>query len=210
MKLGRAQLEEAFGALGRMARAEGRTIDIAVYGGSALILMANFRQSTADVDAVALKSEQASIDRMAQEIARERGWAVDWLNDGVRTYLTPTIEGVEQQHSLFRSYPSEEAPGLRVFVPTAHYMLAMKLHALRVDLDQAKDRDDLKNLLAVCNIATPEGAMAFAAKFYPEYEVGTRVYPRHFARLSAFFAAGISTTIEPTYGATLDQSKMDG
>jgi hypothetical protein len=115
-------LASAFDELGQLAHAAGRVIDIAVYGGSCLMLVSNFRVSTGDVDAVAAH-DQAFLDSAAQQIAGPRGWPADWLNDGVRTYLSPNVEGFEQ-HSLFRTYPSEAAPGLRVFVPTPEYMLS--------------------------------------------------------------------------------------
>jgi hypothetical protein len=47
----------------------------------------------------------------------------------VRTYLSPQVEGFAQR-ALFRTDPSEQTPGLRVFVPTAEYMLAMTLRPL--------------------------------------------------------------------------------
>jgi hypothetical protein len=81
------------------------------------MLVSNFRIATADVDAVATE-DQAFIDRAAQLIASRRGWPCDWLNDGVRTYLSARVDGFEQ-HMLFHTYPSEERPALRVFVPTA-------------------------------------------------------------------------------------------
>jgi hypothetical protein len=65
------------------------------------------------------------------------------LNDGVRTYLSPQVEGFAQ-HTLFRTYPNEQTPGLRVSVPTAEYMLAMKLMALRIE--PGTDRNDFVDI----------------------------------------------------------------
>ena len=99
-----------------------------------------------------------------------------WLNDGVRTYLSRNVEGVSEHHQLFRSYPSEQEPGLRVFVPTPEYILAMKLMAMRLDEIAGKsDLDDIINLLDVVEIDTPETAIAFAAGFYPEARVSARL-----------------------------------
>jgi hypothetical protein len=109
-------LGEAFHELGQLAYEAGRVIDIAVYGGSCLMLVSNFRVS--DVDAVAAE-DQGFLDSVAHTIAARRGWPHDWLN-----YLSPRVEGFAQ-HTLFRTYPREEMPGLRVFVPTAEYILAM-------------------------------------------------------------------------------------
>jgi len=173
--LTRDALEQAFMELGTLARAEGKVIDLAVYGGSALMLASNFRETTRDVDGV-VGTDQSLIDRLAATIAANRGWPADWLNDGVRTYLSPNVEGVSEHHELFRSYPSEQEPGLRVFVPTPEYILAMKLMAMRLDETSGKsDLADIINLLDVVEIATPEAAIAFAAGFYPEARVSARL-----------------------------------
>jgi hypothetical protein len=161
--------------LGTLARADGKIIDLAVYGGSALMLASNFRDTTRDVDAV-VSADQSLIDRWAATVAARRNWPPDWINDGVRTFLSPKIEGVREHHQLFRSYPSEQAPGLRVFVPTAEYILAMKLMAMRLDETAGKsDLDDIINLLDVVEIRTPEAAIEFAAQFYPEARVSARL-----------------------------------
>jgi|HubBroStandDraft_6_1064221.scaffolds.fasta_scaffold532520_2 hypothetical protein len=167
-------LADAFNELGRLAHDAGRVIDIAVYGGSCLMLVSNFRAATADVDAVAAH-DQAFLDQAAQTIAARRGWPRDWLNDGVRTYLSPLVEGFEH-HTLFRTYPAEDMPGLRVFAPSAEYMLAMKLMALRVDpASDRNDLDDILNLLLVVGLGDKADILAFAARFYPEARVSGKL-----------------------------------
>lgn len=159
-------VQDAFGELGRRAQEEGRVIDLAVYGGSALMLASNFRIATQDVDAVAV-GDQDYVNRLAGEIGARRGWSPDWLNDGVRTYLSPNVEGTRRHHELFRAYPSEQAPGLRVFVPSAEYVLAMKLMAMRIDSAGAEDLRDIVNLLDLVELKSEEDAVEFAAAFTP-------------------------------------------
>ena len=160
-------LADALDELGRMAHAAGRVIDIAIYGGSCLMLVSNFRIATGDVDAVAAH-DQAFLNNAAATIAAARGWPQDWLNDGVRTYLSPNVEGFAQ-HTLFRTYPGETAPGLRVFVPAPEYMLAMKLMALRLDpASERNDLDDILNLMQVVGLREKADILGFAARFYPE------------------------------------------
>ena len=169
-------LHDAFMELGAHARRAGKVIDLAVYGGSALMLASNFRVATQDVDAV-VEGDQSTIARLAEDIARTRGWSRDWLNDGVRTYLSPHVEGLAEHHALFRAYPSEPAPGLRVFVPSPEYMLAMKLMAMRLDPAGGKsDLADILNLLDVVGLTTPEEAIDFAAAFYPEARISARLH----------------------------------
>ena len=175
MKLSTSILHEAFTELGELAFAEGKVIDIAIYGGSALMLASNFRISTRDVDAVA-ERDDATLRRLSDIVASRRGWPKDWLNDGVRTYLSPNVEGLAQHHELFRTYPGEQRPGLRVFVPTAEYLLAMKLMAMRLDPGAGKsDLGDILSLLDIVGIKSPEEAIAFASTFYPEARVSGRL-----------------------------------
>lgn len=160
------RLGEALNELGQLAHDAGRVIDIAIYGGSCLMLVSNFRIATADVDAVA--ADQSFLDSAAQTVAARRGWPRDWLNDGVRAYLSPRVEGFVQ-HMLLRTYPCEEAPGLRVFVPTAEYMLAMKLMALRLEpASERNDLEDILNLMQVTGLKEKADIVRFAARFYPE------------------------------------------
>ena len=121
-------LADALSELGRLAHQAGRVLDIALYGGSRLMRVSNFRLATGDVDAVAV-DDRSFLDEAVRVVAARRGWPADWL---VRAYLSPKVDGLDQ-HSLFATYPAEETPGLPVFVPSPEYMLAMKLMALRID-----------------------------------------------------------------------------
>jgi hypothetical protein len=125
------------------------------------------------VDAVA--DDQGFLDDIAQKIATRHGWPHDWLNDGVRTYLSPQVEGFGQ-HTLFRTYPREDRPGLRVFVPTAEYILAMKLMALRLDPGGGRnDLEDILNLMRVTGMKQKTDIMQFAARFYPEARTSAKL-----------------------------------
>jgi Nucleotidyltransferase of unknown function (DUF6036) len=169
------ELNDALTELGRRAYDRGKVVEIAIYGGSALMLASNFRVTTRDVDAIA-DTDQKLINSLAQEIGTERGWPQDWLNDGVRTYLSPNVEGLAQHHLLFRTYPSEDTPGLRVFVPTPEYLLAMKLMAMRIDpAAGTSDLSDILNLMEVINITDRNELTQFAATFYPEARISGRL-----------------------------------
>jgi hypothetical protein len=168
-------LHSALTDLGTRAFEQGKTVELAVYGGSALMLASNFRVASEDVDAVAA-TDQGLIDQLARQIAEERGWPLDWLNDGVRTYLSPNVDGLGQHHVLFRTYPDEQRPGLRVFVPTAEYLLAMKLMAMRLDPAGGRsDLGDILRLIEVVGIAEKKELQSFAEMFYPEARVSGRV-----------------------------------
>ena len=168
-------LQDVLTELATLARDEGRVIDVAIYGGAALMLVSNFRISTRDVDAVADDDGQRVIERLAAVIAARRAWPTDWLNDDVFPHLSDKIEGTAEHHHLFRSYPCEQEPGLRVFVPSVEYILAMKLMAMRIDKGQGKDRDDIVNFMSIAGLTTPQEALALVTGFYPEAKVTQKV-----------------------------------
>jgi len=113
---GREALLDAFDRIGRAAVLAGTKLQIAVYGGSALMLASNFRFAT-----------EGSFPR-----------------DG-----TP--------------------PGLVVSVPSAEYLLALKLKAARVTdpLRGETERLDILNLMQVVGIATVEEAIVLLGRYFP-------------------------------------------
>ena len=138
------------------------------------MLVSDFRHASADVDAVAM-TDQAFIDSIARKIAAKRGWPDDWINDGVRTFLSPSVDAPDG-HELMGTYPTEVRPGLRVYVPTAEYMLAMKLMAMRIDDTTAgKDKDDILSLMSILDIKTRNELIAAASAYYPEAKVSAKL-----------------------------------
>ena len=79
----RLSLQSALNELGQRAHAEGKTIEIAIYGGAALMLTYDWRMATRDVDAV-FEADRQTIRRLTVAMAEEHGWDHDWLNDGVK------------------------------------------------------------------------------------------------------------------------------
>ena len=130
-------LQDVLNELAILARDEGKVIDIAIYGGAALMLVSNFRIATRDVDAVADDEGQRVIERLASVIVARRRWPPDWLNDDVFPFLSHGVSGIEKHHQWLRSYPCEQEPGLRGDVPSPEHMLAMRLMAMRIDATSA-------------------------------------------------------------------------
>jgi len=162
----RAALELALTELGRRAYEAGRTIEIAVYGGSALLLTLNRKINTGDVDAV-FEKDKVFIKRLAADMAEELGWDENWLNDGVKGWLSARDVDPDVK-PLFKTYPSEVEPGLRVFVAKPEYMFAMKCRAMRIGgVDSSSDIDDIKLLAREIGVKSSEDALALVEKFYP-------------------------------------------
>jgi len=164
-------LAAAFDAVGSAAVAAGSRLEIAVYGGSALMLAGNFRFSTEDVDIASLAGGWPGwLTEITRQLAQSNGWSDDWLNDAVNFHLSP-IATLAADHIVFGSFPrGAEAKGLVVHIPTADYMLALKLKAMRVN-DPARGADetnDIRNLLAILKIATVDDAIAILGRYFPK------------------------------------------
>jgi len=74
--LDREKLLGAFDEIGRAAVAAGTQLQIAVYGGSALMLASNFRFATEDVDVSQLQQPWPEWLRTTiEKLAKKNGWA---------------------------------------------------------------------------------------------------------------------------------------
>jgi hypothetical protein len=130
---GRDALLDAFDQIGRAAVLAGTKLQIAAYGGSALMLASNFRFATEDVDVSELEPPLPGwLAAVLHEIARENHWHDDWFNDGV-VFHPSSLADRATDHLEFGTFPRDGTPpGRVVSVPSAEYLLALKLKAARV------------------------------------------------------------------------------
>jgi hypothetical protein len=168
--LGRDALLDAFDQIGRAAALAGTKLQIAVYGGSALMLASNFRFATEDVDVSELEHPLPEwLAAVVDKIARENGWQDDWFNDGVAFHLS-SLADQALDHLEFGTFPRDGTPpGLVVLVPSAEYLLALKLKAVRVTdpVRGETERLDILNLMKVVGISTAEEAIALLGRYFP-------------------------------------------
>ncbi len=142
---------------------------MALYGGSALMLASNFQFATEDADIAELDPPWPDwlADRVIL-IATENGWRADWLNEAVQFHLSPVADRTAD-HTEFATFPRGGLPGLRVFVPSAPYMLALKLKAMRIN-DPARgpsEAEDIRNRLRVVGVTTIEEAIDVLGRYFP-------------------------------------------
>jgi hypothetical protein len=167
---GRDALLDAFDQIGRAAAQAGTKLQIAVYGGSALMLASNFRFATEDVDVSALEHPLPGwLAAVVHEIAKKNDWQDNWFNDGVAFHLSALADRAAD-HLEFGTFPRDGSPpGLVISVPSAEYLLALKLKAARV-MDPVRgetERLDILNLMQVVGISTAEEAIALLGRYFP-------------------------------------------
>ncbi|MGH6770483.1 MAG: hypothetical protein ACRECO_15835 [Xanthobacteraceae bacterium] len=166
----RDQLLAAFDDIGGAAIAADTRLDIAVFGGSALMLASNFRFSTEDVDIAEIGQPWPDwLTRAVERIAKRNGWDERWLNDAVATFLSP-VARPERDLFCWGTFPrGTDKVGLTVFIPTARYLLALKLKALRVANFQkgTMDLSDVAGLLQSLEIKDADEAISVLLEYYP-------------------------------------------
>lgn len=105
MQFDRTRLLQAFDAIGSAAIDNQVRLEMAVYGGSALMLASNFRFSTEDVGIAELAQPWPEwLPATTQAVALRNNWSPDWLHDAVTIHLSPLATRVAD-HLEYGSFP---------------------------------------------------------------------------------------------------------
>jgi hypothetical protein len=132
--------------------------EICLFGGTVMVLAFNARLSTRDVDAIFQPA--ALIRELAARVAEERGISSSWLNDGVKGFQSTSPEITQDSVPQFSH--------LRVFRPSASYLLAMKCMAARAaDPETTGDKNDILTLIRNLGLNTEEEVMERVVRFFP-------------------------------------------
>ncbi len=168
--LSRDHIIDALRDIDAQSRAAGKLIDLAIYGGAAIVLAFDLRLATRDVDAV-IRSDPGYARELCRRIAEARTWPEDWLNDGVKSYLSSN-----EAMLLMREFPGSNEGGLRVHLPSAEYLFAMKCMAMRPEgIDGSHDISDIEALARRIGIKTAQDALALVEQFYPQKLIPPKV-----------------------------------
>jgi hypothetical protein len=135
---------------------KGVTGEVGICGGAVMCLVFRTRCATKDVDGIFAPA--AEMREAIASVARTLDVPEDWLNDAAKGFFPgdpPKVDVV--------SYPN-----LRVWAPTAEYMLAMKCISARYD---SYDKDDLVYLIQHLKLKVPTEVFDIVMKFYPEEKI---------------------------------------
>lgn len=157
--LSRAQITQALRRLGELAHEQKVMLEVSLYGGAVFTLVYGSRDATKDVDAVVRQSEIAQ--QLALRVAQELNLPEDWLNDQVKQFLA-------EKEAKRQLNEADFGEGIRVSVPTAAYLLAMKLRACRPPLPgYPGDYGDIRFLVQKMGITSVKAAESIHDKFFP-------------------------------------------
>ncbi len=127
--------------------------ELYLVGGAVMCLVFDARPSTRDVDA--LFRPTSELREAAARVALRADVPSDWLNDGVKGFLSPRGE--------FEPYL--ELHHLAVFTARAEYLLAMKCAAMRIG-EGFRDEADVRFLLRALNIEKYDDAVEVVVRYF--------------------------------------------
>lgn len=155
MKLNKEDILRLLEKLNVLLEAEAVEGELYLMGGAVMCLAFNARSSTKDLDSY-FKPTQL-IRKKSLQIAKEEGLAEDWLNDGVKEFLS---DKARFDDFLVLS-------NLKVFTCHPEYLLAMKCLAMRLG-EEFQDEADVQFLLRYLNIEKSQRAVEVITKYYPK------------------------------------------
>jgi hypothetical protein len=152
--LTRADLKRLFVLLNNELRGAGIEAELFVVGGAAMCLAYAVRPSTQDVDA--WFRPPAEVREAAARVASRAGLPPDWLNDGVKGFLSARAD----------FSPFLELDHLRIMLAQPEYLLAMKCLSMRIGAE-FHDEDDIRYLLRHLEVRDFDAALSIITRYYP-------------------------------------------
>jgi hypothetical protein len=170
LKITKSDMEKLFMDMGGRLHDAGKNVDVAIYGGSALVLLFDFRSTTQDVDVVMAK-ESGFVLSMVKDMAKQYGIDPHWFNDCV-SYFVSDNESLK----FYKSYPDEDKQALRIFTAEPEYILAMKILSMRDPwhVPDSPDFKDIQKLLETMKLKTVEDAVNVVRRFYPRKDISRK------------------------------------
>jgi hypothetical protein len=138
---------------------QGITGEVCLFGGTVMVLAFSARLTTKDVDALFQPTQ--AIRELARRIADEQHLPADWLNDGVKGFISARHETMAGNLPQF--------PHLRLTMPVPEYLLAMKCMAARIGgtTDEPSDVSDIIFLIRHLKLKSAKAVLDLVGQYYP-------------------------------------------
>lgn len=149
-------IRKLLAALNDELAATGVVGEVGLCGGAVMCLVFNAREATRDVDAVFAPT--GAIRGAAAKVAKALDVPEDWLSDAAKAFFL--VDPPKQQVL--------DLSNLRVWAPTAGYMLAMKCVSARFD---SHDKNDVAFLIDFLKLTDPPDVFRIIQQYYPDQVV---------------------------------------
>lgn len=165
-KLDRTIIIKALALLDEALRRDEVIGEICIFGGAAMILAFDGKFTTRDVDAIFVP--KSTVTNAILDIADRLGLPRDWLNDGVKGFVSEKEDFTSDDMPTFEN--------LRVIRPSARYLLAMKCLASRIGgYGERGDISDIKILCKSIGCETQESVTEIVLEYYPPSQIPAKV-----------------------------------
>jgi hypothetical protein len=157
--LTREQILAALRALSDELGKQSVTGEVCLFGGTVMVLAFTARLTTKDVDALFQPTQ--TIRELARRIATEQRLPEDWLNDGVKGFVSTRHETTTGNLPQF--------PHLRLTMPVPEYLLAMKCMAARIGgtTNEPSDVADITFLIRHLKVKSAKDVLDLVGQYYP-------------------------------------------
>jgi len=164
--LSRRAILSAFQSLSDELGQQGVTGEICLCGGAVMVVAFAARLSTKDVDAIFQPAHL--VRELARRIAEEQGLPANWLNDGVKGFVSARHDTTAGGLPQF--------PHLRLTMPVPEYLLAMKCMAARVGgaAGELSDVPDIVFLVRHLELKSAKDVLDLVAQYYPANRIPVR------------------------------------
>lgn len=165
-KLTKENILAALDRLNELLHEKGVLGELCIFGGAAMVLAFDARESTRDVNGIFVPKEE--VTAASRQVAEEFGFEPDWLNDGVKGFVSDEAEITSDGMPVYSN--------LRIMRPTTEYLLAMKCLASRAaEFGTEGDRADIITLLKQIGLTDPAEVCNMVASYYRESLLPPRV-----------------------------------
>lgn len=165
--MSRADMVAIFQKMGEICRDHNSCFEIAIYGGSAIMLSFDYRESTMDIDFIPVCGSADKISSIANQAAQALGFPAHLLRDDVSVFISDLAK-----YQPYGEFP-KGAGNLRVFTAAPQYILAMKILSMRSAMEN-QDFRDIWELSDACDIKDAATAIELVKQFYPGKVLPTR------------------------------------
>lgn len=154
---------QALKLLNQYAQKRGQKIEIAVYGGAAMLLRFDAAAMTHDCDVKVKGLGPNELLSLSLEVGDELGLEPGWINQAIAVF-TSRNESEADFDCL------DLGDNLSIYLASPKYLLAMKILAMRTG-QASHDIQDINILLDELGLETEEEALAIAYDYYPEDKI---------------------------------------
>lgn len=167
LTLTRDQILRALTALSNELGKQGIVGEICIFGGTAMVLAFTARLATKDVDAIFQPT--GIIRELARTVAAQLDLPANWLNDGVKGFVSSHHETTSGELPQF--------PHLRLTMPVPEYLLAMKCMAARIGGAMGEgpsDVSDIVFLIRRLRLKSSEEVLDLVGRYYPAERISVK------------------------------------